>query len=287
MRSHSRQLAEKARRENFPVASRLLPRRHREHLMAVYGFARTIDDLGDDAHPDDRLRLLDEAEADLARLYGGHPPRLRAIQALARTVRECSIPADPFHRLIEANRRDQTVARYETFEDLLGYCELSANPVGHLVLYVFGEVSDPRLALSDQVCSALQVIEHCQDVGEDYRRGRVYLPARDLRRAGCPTGHLAAAATSPQLREVVAAQAARAGTMLAEGETIVASLSGFARAAVSGYVAGGHATLAALEGAGYDVLGRAVRPRRARLVRAWARLLMTARSPDMRRLSSA
>ncbi|MEU6714095.1 squalene synthase HpnC [Nonomuraea sp. NPDC046802] len=286
---HSRKLAEKARRENFPVASRLLPRRHRDHLMAVYGFARSVDDVGDDERPDDRLRLLDEIEADLARLYDGRPARLGPVGALARTVQECSIPAEPFHRLIEANRRDQTVTRYETFDELLGYCELSANPVGHLVLYVFGEVSGPRLALSDRVCSALQVIEHCQDVGEDYRRGRVYLPGEDLRRAGCPISHLAAATTSPRLRKVVALQAARAGTMLGEGETIVAALSGFARTAVSGYVAGGHATLAALRSARYDVLDRAVRPRRVGLLWAWARVLMTMRWPGagLRRLPSA
>ena len=121
------------------------------------------------------------------------------------------------------------------------------------------------------------------------RRGRVYLPQEDLLRAGSPLGDLAAAVTSPRLREVVAVQAARAGTMLAEGETIVASLSGFARTAVAGYVAGGHATLAALRGARYDVLGRAVRPRRARLLGAWARVLMTMSRPDagLRRLPSA
>ncbi|QYC45861.1 All-trans-phytoene synthase [Nonomuraea coxensis DSM 45129] len=288
-RGYSQELAEKARRENFPVASRLLPRRHRDHLMAVYGFARSVDDVGDEAHPDDRPRLLDAYEADLVRLYDGREPLLRPVRALARTVRECSIPAEPFHHLIEANRRDQSVTRYETFDDLLGYCSYAANPVGRLVLHVFGEVSGLRLALSDRVCSALQVIELCQDVGEDHRRGRVYLPEEDLRRAGCPPGHLAAATTSPPLRAVVAVQAARAAKLLGEGEAIVASLSGFARTAVAGYVAGGHATLAALAGGGYDVLGRAVRPRRPRLVAAWARVLMTTRSPDaaLQRLSSA
>lgn len=270
------------------MASRLLPRRHRDHLMAVYGFARSVDDAGDD-EPGDRLRLLADIEADLVRLYDGQAPKLAPIRALARTVRECGIPAEPFHRLVEANRRDQTVTRYETFDDLLGYCELSANPVGHLVLYVFGEVSGPRLALSDRVCSALQVIEHCQDVGEDYRRGRVYLPGEDLRRAGCPLDDLGAAATSPALRRVVALQAARAGRLLAEGQAIVSSLSGFARTAVAGYVAGGHATLAALRGARYDVLARAVRPRRARLLATWARVLMTMRWPGagLQRLPSA
>ncbi|MET8984173.1 squalene synthase HpnC [Nonomuraea wenchangensis] len=288
-KGYSQELAEKARRENFPVASRLLPRRHRDHLMAVYGFARSVDDVGDEGPPGDRLRLLDEFEADLARLYDGETPRLRPVRALTRTVRECSIPAEPFHRLIEANRRDQSVSRYETFDDLLGYCELSANPVGRLVLHVFGEVSDARLALSDRVCSALQIIEHCQDVGEDYRRGRVYLPEEDLRRAGCPAGHLAATATSPPLRAAVAVQAARAAKLLSEGEAIVASLAGFARTAVAGYVAGGHATLAALAAARYDVLGRAVRPRRPRLLAAWARVLMTTRSSDpaLQRLPSA
>jgi squalene synthase HpnC len=257
--------------------------------MAVYGFARSVDDMGDDAPPGDRLRLLAEVEADLARLYDGRAPRLQPVRALARTVQECSIPAEPFHRLIEANRRDQAVNAYETFDDLLRYCELSANPIGHLVLYVFGAVSGRRLALSDRVCSALQVIEHCQDVGEDYRRGRVYLPAEDLRRHGCPVDHLGAGVASPQLRQVVAAQAARAGRLLAGGEAITASLSGFARVAVAGYVAGGRATLAALKSARHEVLGRAVRPRPGRLIATWMWTLTTARWPDagLGRLPSA
>jgi squalene synthase HpnC len=263
----------KARRENFPVASRLLPRRYRRHLLAVYGFARYVDDVGDKAgeDADDRLDLLDAVEADLARLYAGRTPRLPVTRALAPTVAACSIPAEPLRRLVKANRRDQLVTRYATFEDLLGYCELSANPVGRIVLHVFGEAVPPRLALSDQVCSALQVIEHCQDVGEDYARGRVYLPAEDMRRFGCTEGDLRAAPASTPLRRVIAFEAERAGRLLDAGDSLVASLRGFARTAVAGYVAGGRATITALERAGYDVLGQAVRPRTTRLLIEWSR----------------
>ncbi|GLW07844.1 phytoene synthase [Microtetraspora sp. NBRC 13810] len=265
----------KAGRENFPVASRLLPRRYRRDLLAIYGFARSVDDIGDDTPPRERLALLEAVDTDLVRLYAGRSPRSWAVEGLTRTIREHAIPAEPFHLLVEANRRDQTVTRYETFDDLLGYCALSANPVGRLVLHVFGAVTESRLASSDRVCSALQIIEHCQDVGEDLGRGRIYLPGEDLRRFGCPEDHLAAPVTSPQLRDVLAFQVSRAERMLAEGSGLIASLAGFARLAVAGYVAGGHATVTALKHARHDVLGQAVRPRRARLLTAWARILMT------------
>lgn len=267
----------KASRENFPVASRLLPRVYRDHLLAVYGFARFVDDIGDDAAPAERLRLLDAVESDLFRLYGGEAPRLWPTQVLARTVEIHSIPAEPFHRLVEANRRDQTVTRYDTFDDLLGYCELSANPVGHIVLHLFGAATPPRLALSDRVCSALQIVEHCQDVGDDYRRGRVYLPGEDLRRFGCSEDDLAGGITPARLRHVVAVQVVRAAGLLKDGAPLVASLTGFARAAVAGYIAGGHATVGALRRSDHDVLGRTVRPHRTRLLTAWLRILTTRR----------
>ncbi|MEV0594573.1 squalene synthase HpnC [Nonomuraea cavernae] len=265
----------KAKRENFPVALRVLPRAYRRHLLAVYGFARFVDDLGDEAAPDDRLRLLGDVESDLARLYAGSSPRLPPVRALARTVETCSIPAEPFHRLVEANRLDQTVTRYDTFDDLLGYCELSANPVGHLVLHVFGAAAPRRLTLSDRVCSALQIIEHCQDVGEDYARGRVYLPGQELRRFGCAETDLAGETTPEALRRVVALQTGRAARMLKDGRPLVASLSGYARLAVAGYVAGGLGTVAALERSAHDVLGTAIRPRRSRSLATWLRILAT------------
>jgi squalene synthase HpnC len=266
-----------ARRENFPVASRLLPPAYRRHLLAIYIFARYVDDIGDEADPADRLTLLDAVDADLGRLYTGRTPRLPAVRALAPTVAAFSIPAEPFLRLVEANRQDQTMTRYDTFADLLAYCELSANPVGRIVLHIFGAATPPRAALSDRICTALQIVEHCQDVGEDHARGRVYLPAEDLRRFGCADDDLAATSTPRRLREVIALQAARASGLLDEGAPLVGTLRGFARTAVAGYVAGGRATVAALRRGGHDVLAQPIRPRRARLLAFWVRILMKGR----------
>ena len=259
--------------ENFPVASRLLPARHRAHLLNVYGYARLVDDIGDEAPAAERADLLGLVERDLDRIYAGQRPDLPALRDLARTVDACAIPAEPFRGLLEANRRDQTVTRYATFDDLLGYCALSADPVGHIVLHVFGAATPRRLRLSDKVCSALQIIEHCQDVAEDYRNGRVYLPQDDLRRFGCAEDDLAAAVTPTRLRGVVALQARRAGRMLREGAALTGGLRGFARVAVAGYVAGGLATLAALDRGAYDVLGGAIRPTKTRLLVEWSRTL--------------
>src|SRR5215831_3182041 len=167
------QAGAKASAENFPVALRLLPRRYRGHLAAVYGFARSVDDMGDEAAPRERAALLDELEADVGRLYrmvsrdpgggraggegpDGGPPRLSVVRALAPAVVTCAVPAQPFYDLIAANRQDQVVSRYPTFGDLEDYCRLSANPVGLIVLHVFGAATPEREALSDRVCTALQ-----------------------------------------------------------------------------------------------------------------------------------
>ncbi|HXV92203.1 MAG TPA: squalene synthase HpnC [Pseudonocardia sp.] len=259
--------------ENFPVASRLLPGRYRRRLLALYGWARLVDHAGDEAKGD-RLALLDALEADLDRAFGG-TPRLPAVRELAATVAECGLPREPLARLIEANRVDQRVRRYRTFDDLLGYCHLSADPVGELVLRVFGCATPDRIARSDRVCSALQVLEHCQDVGEDAAAGRVYLPAEDLAEHGCTETDLTAPRASPGLRRVVALQVARARALLAEGEPLIRGLPPAARLAVCGYLAGGRATAAALAAADHDVLGVRVRPRRARVPAEWARLLVT------------
>jgi squalene synthase HpnC len=272
-RQGGRSLDELARRENFPVATRLLPARHRARLLAVYRFARLVDDVGDEAPPDERTALLDEVEEDLRRLYAGAAPRLPPVRGLTDTVRTCGIPAEPFHRLIEANRQDQVVSRYETFDDLLAYCALSADPVGHIVLHVFGAAAPERVGLSDRICTALQIIEHCQDVREDHRRGRVYLPAEDLRRFGCTDRDLAASVTPTRLRGVVALQAGRAGRLLDEGAPLVDRLSGGAGVAVAGYVAGGRAALSAIHRCAYDVLAGPPRPRRRRLLLEWSRAL--------------
>jgi squalene synthase HpnC len=280
--------AAQAGAENFPVALRALPARYRRHLMAVYRFARTVDDVGDAALPladqsakapgdpaTDRLRLLDELDDDLGRLYRGQAPRLEVIGQLAATVAECGLPSQPLRDLIQANRQDQLVGRYQTFDDLAGYCELSANPVGRIVLYVFGVHTPRRAALSDHVCTALQLAEHWQDVAEDLRAGRIYLPAEDLDRFGCTPQDLAAPAAGPAVRALMSFQVARASALLSAGSPLIATLRGAARLAVAGYVAGGRAALAAIENARYDVLAATPRPAKRRLAvelaRAYAR----------------
>ncbi len=275
------QAGAKAANENFPVALRLLPRRHRQHLAAVYGFARSADDMGDEAPPGERLRLLDELEADLARLYapgpGGEGPRLGVIQALAPAVAQCAIPARPFLDLIQANRQDQQVTRYPTFDELLAYCRLSANPVGRIVLHVFGAATPRRVELSDLVCTALQLAEHWQDVAEDLRAGRIYLPGKDLAAHGVTEADLAAPSASPQVRALVEAEVRRAAGLLDEGAPIVGTLRGFARAAVAGYVAGGRAALAAITASGCDVLAATPRPRKRRVAAELLRAYVTGR----------
>jgi squalene synthase HpnC len=242
----------RARTENFPVASRVLPRRVRSQLLALYGFARLVDELGDSASGD-RLAALDWLEHELDRAFEGraeHPLLVR----LEPTLRECALPREPFARLIEANRQDQRVTRYATWQELRAYCALSADPVGELVLGVLGSATPERVALSDSICTALQLTEHCQDVAEDLARGRVYLPGEDLARFGCTIEELAAPHAGRPLREVLAFEVARARALLREGAPLIGQLHGRARLALAGFVAGGRAALDAIEGAGYDVL---------------------------------
>jgi squalene synthase HpnC len=258
----------RAETENFPVASRALPRRVRSHLLAIYGFARLVDELGD-AAPGDRLTALDWIEQDLDRAFDAraeHP----LLERLQPTLRECSLPREPFVRLIEANRVDQRVTRYQTWEQLRGYCALSADPVGELVLGVLGIATPARVALSDSICTALQLIEHCQDVAEDFAAGRVYLPAEDLARFGCTTEDLTAAHAGEHLREVIAFELARSRALLDDGAPLIDEVRGRARLALAAFVAGGRAAVDAIERAGYDVLKGAPRAARTRRLMALA-----------------
>ena len=271
-------VAANASGENFPVALRVLPRAYRRHLTALYCFARLTDDLGDEAREpgqadtDLRLRLLDELAADVDRIYAGGMPESPVMRAMADTVRECDVPARPLLELIQANRQDQQVTRYRTFADLARYCELSANPVGQIVLYIFGAATPERMKLSDRICTALQLAEHWQDVAEDLGHGRVYLPAQDLERYGCTEADLAGTTAGPAVRELMRFEVDRAAGLLDDGAPLVGTLRGAARVAVAGYVAGGRAALAAIRGQRYDVLTRTARPRKPRL----AAELMTA-----------
>ncbi len=262
--------------ENFPVASRLLPRRYRAHLLAIYGFARLTDTIGDEA-PGNRLAQLDRLEDDLERAPSGVATN-PLVQRLTPTIDELGLSLAPFRALIAANRVDQHRARYETFDDLLGYCALSAAPIGQLVLAVFRATTPERTAWSDDVCAALQVIEHLQDVGQDARRGRVYLPAEDLRRFAVSHEELLAPTASPALRQAVAFECERARGLLSSGRPLVGSLRGWGRLAVAGYVAGGEASLDAIRAAHHDVLAHACKPRSLRLG-AHAVSLLNARRP--------
>jgi squalene synthase HpnC len=274
LRRGTAEIASRQAGENFPVALKLLPRDARRHLQAIYGYARFVDDLGDEA-PGDRLRLLDAVDADLDRLYAGDQPTLPVLAALAPTVRAKNLPAQPFRDLVQANRVDQQVSRYQTWADLVGYCELSANPVGRLVLHVAGRVTPDRIARSDEVCTALQVIEHLQDIGEDHRAGRIYLPQQDLAEYGVAEADLAAGSASAALRGLVAYEARRAARLLDSGRPLVASLHGWARLAVAGYIGGGRAALTGIAGVHFDTLGHAVHPARRHVIVETVRLVST------------
>lgn len=246
--------------ENFPVALKLLGATKRRQLLSLYGFARLVDDAGDEAGGD-RLGLLDWIEADLDRIYARERPEHPVLQALQPTIDALRLPDDPFRRLIEANRRDQTVHDYPSFDGLLDYCSLSAAPVGELVLHVFGAATPERIALSDRICAGLQVTEHLQDVAEDSCKGRIYLPADDRERFGI--GAIPPAAT-PEFRDLIAFEVARAHSLLREGAPLIRTLRGAPALAVAAFVAGGRAALDAIAGARYDVLAARPRPTRRR-----------------------
>ncbi|MGW7726767.1 squalene synthase HpnC [Streptomyces canus] len=273
---------DKAAGENFPVAPFFLPRGWRTDLVAVYGFARLVDDIGDgDLAPggadarllgvsseeaEDRLLLLDAFEADLDRVFDGTPahPLLRRLQV---TVRRRALTPEPFHGLIAANRQDQLVTRYETYDDLLAYCELSANPVGRLVLAVTGSSTPERIRLSDAICTALQIVEHLQDVAEDLGRDRIYLPAEDMKRFHVQEADLAAKTASASVRALVAYEAQRARELLNEGAPLVGSVHGRLKLLLAGFVAGGRAALRAIAAAEHDVLPGPPKPGKLQLLR--------------------
>ena len=245
----SEQLLHQAGSENFTVANALLGAEPRRHLMAIYGYARLVDDVGDEVSGD-RGALLGVIESELDAIYAGAEPAHPVMAELAVTVRACALPARPFRRLIEANRTDQTGTRYETFGQLLVYCQLSAAPVGELVRGVFGAASRDRIAMSDRVCAGLQIAEHLQDIAEDHARGRIYLPAEDRVRFGCDDDAVLSAEPNASLRALIAFEARRARSLLGSGAPLARTLPMRPRIAVAGFVAGGRAALDGLPGGG-------------------------------------
>ncbi|MFF1506679.1 squalene synthase HpnC [Streptomyces sp. NPDC058326] len=288
----SRATLGKAADENFPVAPFFLPRAWRDDLMAVYGFARLVDDIGDgDLAPggadarhlgvgpetaEDRLALLDAFEADIRRVFDG-TPRHPLLQALQPTVRRCRLTPEPFLGLIAANRQDQLVSRYETYDDLLAYCELSANPIGRLVLAITGTDTPERIRRSDEICTALQIVEHLQDVAEDLGRDRIYLPAEDLKRFHVTEADLAHPTAGASTRALIAFEAGRARELLHAGLPLVGSVHGRLRLLLAGFTAGGLAALDAITDAGYDVLAGAPKSTKPSLMRQVGAVLLRAR----------
>lgn len=260
--------------ENFTVVSWLLPRDKRQHFYAVYAFCRSVDDLGDEAQGD-RLALLSQWEEELRLCYAG-APRHPVMVALHPTIKQFRIPMHPFLKLIEANRIDQRTSRYPTYRDLRHYCEHSANPVGHLVLYILGYRDPQRQRLSDKTCTALQLANFWQDIRRDLEKGRIYLPQEDMVRFGYTEEDLRAYVVNDSFRQLMAFEVQRTRELFREGLKLVDSLDGIAKVDVALFSRGGLSVLQAIEKQGYDVLSR--RPTLSRVAKARLFLITLART---------
>lgn len=256
------QVAARASTENFPVASFLFPRALRPHLRAVYGFARLVDILGDEAEGD-RLALLDDLEREVEACYTG-APAWPVMQQLQPTIREFDLPREPFLRLIECNRIDQRKQEYVTWDEVLWYCDHSADPVGHLVLGLLRLADEPDLvAASDDVCTGLQLVNFLQDVPRDLELGRIYIPAEDRRRFGVTVLDR----PNEPLTKLLRFEAERARNLLEGGRVLRERIGGRIGRAVGLFARGGLAALDTLEDAGWDIFTQRPRPSRLRLAR--------------------
>jgi len=254
-RGYCRHLA-RSHYENFSVASWFLPERLRQHFFNVYAYWRISDDLGDEVGDTAAsLQLLDQWETELNACYEGHP-RHPVFVALAETVRKFEIPKHEFADLLTAFRQDQSVSRYETFNDLLGYCRYSANPVGHLVLYLCGYRDSDRQQLSDYTCTALQLANFWQDVSADFAKGRIYLPLEDLRRFGVSEEVIRDGENTAAFRAMTRFEVERAREWFAQGMPLIAKVERALATDIELFSRGGQEILRAIERQDYAVLGR-------------------------------
>jgi len=276
-REYCRRLARR-HYENFSVASWFLPAHLRQHFFNVYAYCRIADDLGDEVGDASvALRLLEEWAGELDACYQGNP-RHPVFVALAETVAQFEIPKQTFADLLTAFRQDQVVSRYPSFDDLLGYCRYSANPVGRLVLYVCGYRDPERQALSDATCTALQLANFWQDVSVDYRKGRMYLPVEDLTRFGVREEDIAGERNTPAFCEMLRFEVERARDWFRRGLPLADRINRALAIDIELFSRGGQEVLDAIERQHFKVLGR--RPaisktRKLALVAraAWGRLL--------------
>jgi squalene synthase HpnC len=242
--------------ENFSVASLLLPRRLLRHFHNVYAYCRWADDLADEAGGGARaLALLRWWGEELLRCYNGRP-RHPVMIALRETIRAFDIPPQPFLDLLFAFEQDQLIKRYQTYEQLLGYCRYSANPVGHLVLYLCGQYDARRAALADHVCTALQLANFWQDVARDFAIGRVYLPEDDRRRFGYSDADLNARRTTSAFRELLRCEVDRARALFRRGQPLVGLMAPAVRGDIELFIRGGLAILHKIERLRYNVWQR-------------------------------
>jgi squalene synthase HpnC len=281
----------KSHYENFSVATWFLPGRLRQHFYNVYAYCRISDDLGDEVgNAGQSLELLDLWEAELNACFSG-VPRHPVFVALKETVQQFGIPKHEFSDLLIAFRQDQTVTRFETFHDVLGYCRYSANPVGHLVLYLCGYSDPERQELSDATCTALQLANFWQDVAVDYGKGRIYLPLEDLRRYGVAEPDIARGRATPKFVELMKFEVARAREWFERGLPLVKKVNRELAVDLELFSRGGQEILNAIERQGFDVLGRRPvisKPRKLWLVaRAAAGKLLLPHHAQHRRVPGA
>jgi squalene synthase HpnC len=242
--------------ENFSVVTRFLPRHLHQHFYNVYAYCRISDDLGDEVgNPQQSLALLDAWEAELEQCYTGSP-RHPVFVALQHTVREFDVPQHEFADLLTAFRQDQATPRYATFADVLGYCHYSANPVGHLVLYLCGYRDAERQQLSDYTCTALQLANFWQDVAQDYAKGRIYLPLEDLAKYGVAESDIAERRATPGFLAMMEFEVARAREWFAKGLPLAAQVDKHLGVDIQLFSRGGQEILNAIQRQGYDVLRR-------------------------------
>jgi squalene synthase HpnC len=241
--------------ENFSVASWFLPRRLRQHFFNLYSYCRISDDLGDEVGDiAASLELLDQWRAELDACYEGSPKH-PVFVALAETVRQFDIPKHEFSDLLIAFRQDQTVTRFETFNDVLAYCKYSANPVGHLVLYLCGYRDAERQQLSDFTCTALQLANFWQDVTVDYSKGRIYLPLESLRRFGVTEEEISRNQNTPAFRQMMKFEVERARHWFRQGLPLVGKVDRELAIDLDLFSRGGMEILNAIERQDFAVLG--------------------------------
>ncbi|WP_342826150.1 squalene synthase HpnC [Candidatus Lucifugimonas marina] len=255
--------------ENFSVGSRLLPKHLRKHFYSIYAFSRGVDDLGDEA-VGNRLALLDLWEQQLESCYPSNSsqsiPTHPYFVALAETIREFDIPVEPFKRLIEANRRDQSITRHETYQDVLEYCTYSANPVGRLVLFLSG-VRDQKLHdLADKTCTGLQLANFWQDVGVDIEIGRIYIPQEDLDRFGVTEEQITQRRHDDNFEQLMRFEVERARELFVEGYALADHLDKSLRSDFALFLRGGLEILREIERSNFTVLN--ARPRISKLGKA-------------------